>query len=50
VRAGLSEDEFVAAVTADVGEDAERYSVVFSFAMSYAGLRRYYDKRPSSAG
>jgi glyoxylase-like metal-dependent hydrolase (beta-lactamase superfamily II) len=50
VRAGLSEDEFVAAVTADVGEDAERYSVVFSFAMSYAGLRRYYDIRPSSAG
>src|SRR5262245_23132823 len=43
VREGLSEDEFVAAVAADVG--AERYSVVFSFAMSYAGLKRYYDKR-----
>jgi glyoxylase-like metal-dependent hydrolase (beta-lactamase superfamily II) len=43
VRDGLSEDEFVAAVAADLG--AERYSVVFSFAMSYAGLKRYYDKR-----
>jgi glyoxylase-like metal-dependent hydrolase (beta-lactamase superfamily II) len=49
VRDGLSEDEFVAAVTADVGEDADRYSVVFSFAMSYAGLKRYYDKRASPA-
>ena len=45
VRDGLTEDEFIEAVAADVGEDAERYSVVFSFAMSYAGLRRYYDKR-----
>jgi glyoxylase-like metal-dependent hydrolase (beta-lactamase superfamily II) len=48
VRDGLSEDEFVAAVTADVGEDAERYSVVFSFAMSYAGLKRYFDKRAAA--
>jgi glyoxylase-like metal-dependent hydrolase (beta-lactamase superfamily II) len=45
VRDGLTEDEFVAAVAADVGEDAERYSVVFSFAMSYAGFKRYFDKR-----
>ena len=44
VRDGLSEDEFVAAVSADLGADAERYSVVFSFAMSYAGLKRYHDK------
>ena len=48
VRDGMGEDEFVAAVTADAGEDAERYSTVFSFAMSYAGLRRYYDKRASA--
>jgi glyoxylase-like metal-dependent hydrolase (beta-lactamase superfamily II) len=46
VRDGMSEDEFVAAVSADAGEDAERYSAVFSFGMSYAGFRRYYDKRP----
>jgi glyoxylase-like metal-dependent hydrolase (beta-lactamase superfamily II) len=45
VRDGLDEDEFVAAARADVGEDAERYSVVFSFAMSYAGLKRYFDRR-----
>src|SRR5262249_36921676 len=45
VRDGLDEDEFVAAVTADVGGDAARYSVVFSFAMSYAGFKRYFDKR-----
>lgn len=45
VRDGLDEDEFVAAVAADVGEDAERYSVVFSFAMSYAGFKRYFDKQ-----
>ena len=45
VRDGMSEDEFVAAATADAGDDAERYSAVFTFAMSYAGLRRYWDKR-----
>jgi glyoxylase-like metal-dependent hydrolase (beta-lactamase superfamily II) len=45
VRDGMSEDEFVAAAAADAGDDAERYSAVFSFAMSYAGLRRYWDKR-----
>jgi glyoxylase-like metal-dependent hydrolase (beta-lactamase superfamily II) len=45
VRDGMSEDEFIAAAAADAGDDAERYSAVFSFAMSYAGLRRYWDKR-----
>jgi glyoxylase-like metal-dependent hydrolase (beta-lactamase superfamily II) len=45
VRDGLDEDEFVTAVSAEAGEGAERYSVVFNFAMSYAGLKRYYDKR-----
>ena len=52
VRDGMTQDEFVAAVSADAGEDADRYSAVFSFAMSYAGLKRYYDKRPAptSAG
>jgi glyoxylase-like metal-dependent hydrolase (beta-lactamase superfamily II) len=50
VRDGLSEDEFVAAVSDDAGADAERYSAVFGFAMSYAGLKRYYDKRATTAG
>jgi glyoxylase-like metal-dependent hydrolase (beta-lactamase superfamily II) len=44
VRSGMSEDEFVAAVGADAGDDAERYSTVFSFAMSWLGLRRYWDR------
>jgi len=41
----MNEDEFVAAAAADAGDDAERYSAVFSFAMSFQGLRRYWDKR-----
>jgi glyoxylase-like metal-dependent hydrolase (beta-lactamase superfamily II) len=45
VRDGMTQDEFVAAVSADAGEEAERYSAVFSFAMSYLGLKRYYEKR-----
>jgi glyoxylase-like metal-dependent hydrolase (beta-lactamase superfamily II) len=45
VREGMTQDEFVAAVSADAGEEAERYSAVFSFAMSYLGLKRYYEKR-----
>jgi glyoxylase-like metal-dependent hydrolase (beta-lactamase superfamily II) len=51
VRDGLSEAEFVAAVSADAGEDAERYSAVFGFGMSYTGLKRYYEKQAArSAG
>jgi len=50
VRDGMSEEEFVAAVNADAGADAERYSAVFSFAMSYAGLKRYFDKRAATSG
>jgi len=45
VRDGMNEDEFVAAATADAGDDAERYSAVFTFAMSFQGLRRYWDRR-----
>ena len=45
VRDGMSEDEFVAAATADTGDDAERYAAVITFAMSYQGLKRYWDKR-----
>jgi glyoxylase-like metal-dependent hydrolase (beta-lactamase superfamily II) len=45
VRDGMTQDEFVASVTADVGDDAERYAAVFTFAMSYLGLKRYWDKR-----
>lgn len=51
VRDGMTEDEFVAAVSEDAGADAERYSAVFSFGMSYAGLKRYFDRRaPTTVG
>jgi len=45
VAEGMTEDEFVAAVSEDAGADAERYSAVFSFGMSYAGLKRYFERR-----
>ena len=45
VHGGMSEDEFVAAILEDAGPDAKRYSSVFTFGMSYAGLRRYWEKR-----
>jgi glyoxylase-like metal-dependent hydrolase (beta-lactamase superfamily II) len=49
VRDGLSEAEFVAAVSEDAGADAERYSAVFSFGMSYAGFKRYFEKRATTS-
>jgi len=49
VRDGMTQDDFVATVSEEAGEDAERYSAVFSFAMSWLGLRRYWDRRASSA-
>jgi len=49
VRAGMDEEEFVAAVVAEAGSDAERYSAVFSFGMSWRGLRRYWDRASSAA-
>jgi glyoxylase-like metal-dependent hydrolase (beta-lactamase superfamily II) len=45
VQHGMSEEEFVAAILDDAGPDAKRYSSVFTFGMSYAGLRRYWEKR-----
>jgi glyoxylase-like metal-dependent hydrolase (beta-lactamase superfamily II) len=49
VRDGMTQDEFIATVSAEAGDDAERYSAVFSFGMSWLGLRRYWDRRESSA-
>lgn len=48
VRDGMSEEEFVAAAGTDAAEDAERYDTVASFAMSYAGLKRYWGTKPAS--
>jgi len=49
VRAGESEEAFVAAAEAELSaaadpETAEAYRLQPGFALSYAGLRRYYDK------
>ena len=49
VREGMTQDEFVAVVNDEAGEDAERYSAVFSVGMSWLGLRRYWDRRASTA-
>jgi len=49
VHNGMSEEEFVAAVSADAGEDAERYATVFTFAMSWQGLHRYWQKLANSS-
>jgi len=48
VHGGMSEEEFVAAVSTDAGVDAERYAAVFTFAMSWQGLKRYWDKREAA--
>jgi hypothetical protein len=48
VRDGMTQDEFVAAVSAEAGAEEDRYSAVFSFGMSWLGLRRYWDRRASS--
>jgi glyoxylase-like metal-dependent hydrolase (beta-lactamase superfamily II) len=48
VHDGMTQDEFVAAVSAEAGADEDRYSAVFSFGMSWLGLRRYWDRRASS--
>jgi glyoxylase-like metal-dependent hydrolase (beta-lactamase superfamily II) len=49
VRDGMTQDEFVAAVSDEAGAEEDRYSAVFSFGMSWLGLRRYWDRRESSA-
>ena len=53
VRAGADEEEFVAAARRDLeeaeGEDeADRWELAAPFWQSYAGLRRYWDKRVSA--
>ena len=45
VEAGASEDEFVAAAAEDLGPDSEAYEQAMPFWQSYAGLRRYWQKR-----
>jgi glyoxylase-like metal-dependent hydrolase (beta-lactamase superfamily II) len=45
VGEGTSEDEFVAAVSEDLGSDREAYEQAMPFWQSYAGLARYRQKR-----
>ena len=48
VRSGMSAEEFAAAGRADMAEDAgdaDHYQRAAPFASSYAGLKRYWDKR-----
>jgi glyoxylase-like metal-dependent hydrolase (beta-lactamase superfamily II) len=49
VGEGASEEEFEAAALAELGDDAEPYEQAMPFWQSYAGLRRYWDKRREAA-
>ena len=49
VEGGMSEQEFVDAAVADVdAESADEYTTAMPFEQSYAGLRRYVDKRTAA--
>jgi glyoxylase-like metal-dependent hydrolase (beta-lactamase superfamily II) len=48
VGAGMERDAFVEAARADAGEDADEYDRVAPFWQSWAGLRRYWDKKRES--
>jgi glyoxylase-like metal-dependent hydrolase (beta-lactamase superfamily II) len=45
VREGVGEDEFVARGLAELGDDRDEYDRAMPLWQSYAGLRRYWDKR-----
>jgi glyoxylase-like metal-dependent hydrolase (beta-lactamase superfamily II) len=45
VRDGASEEEFAAEAAADLGADREAYEQAMPFWQSYAGLKRYWEKR-----
>src|SRR5581483_8513917 len=45
VGEGLSETDFARAAAADLGEEAGAYEQAMPFWQSYAGLKRYWDKR-----
>jgi len=49
VGEGASEEEFEAAALAELGDDAAPYEQAMPFWQSYAGLRRYWDKRRRAA-
>ncbi|HTS73009.1 MAG TPA: hypothetical protein VMG74_04795, partial [Gaiellaceae bacterium] len=45
VREGASEGEFDTAAAADLGPDLAAYEQAMPFWQSYAGLKRYWEKR-----
>jgi glyoxylase-like metal-dependent hydrolase (beta-lactamase superfamily II) len=45
VRDGASEDQFAELAAADLGADREAYQQAMPFWQSYAGLKRYWEKR-----
>jgi glyoxylase-like metal-dependent hydrolase (beta-lactamase superfamily II) len=45
VRDGASEEQFEAAASADLGADRDPYELAMPFWQSYAGLKRYWEKR-----
>ncbi len=45
VRDGATEDEFDAAAARDLGAEGDQYEHAMPFWQSYAGLKRYWDKR-----
>jgi glyoxylase-like metal-dependent hydrolase (beta-lactamase superfamily II) len=49
VGEGASDEEFEAAALAELGADAPPYEQAMPFWQSYAGLRRYWDKRREAA-
>ena len=50
VERGMSEEDFVAAGRADIGADADAYVHAVPLWQSWAGLRRYFDKRAERVG
>ena len=49
VRDGATEQEFEAAAAADLGPEREAYEQAMPFWQSYAGLKRYWEKRAAAA-
>jgi glyoxylase-like metal-dependent hydrolase (beta-lactamase superfamily II) len=49
VEGGASEAEFTEAALSDLGEDAPQYEQAMPLWQSYAGLRRYWEKRREAA-
>ena len=48
VRDGASEEQFEELAAADLGPDRESYRQAMPFWQSYAGLKRYWEKRPAA--